>query len=152
MPSYQLFGDGLTLNHYNYMVMPYLKKGTLLDLLLKPYLSNDLKYHLCAQAALAVSALFEAGLCHKDLKPDNIVLLDDNQEHALLGLIDFGFCIDNATFTIDKRGTPCYAPPEAFKGKAELIDPTKFDVFMLGTLMITVLFRDTPFSFVNKDN
>ena len=94
---------------------------------------------------LAVQALFEAGLCHKDLKPDNVVLLDDNQDQALLGLIDFGYCVDNATVTADKRGTPCYAPPEASRGAAELIDPTKFDMFMLGTLLITILFRASPF-------
>jgi serine/threonine protein kinase len=150
MPSYPLFGDGSRLRQYNYMVMPLAKNGTLLDLLLlDSAMSYELKYHLCAHAALAVQALFQAGLCHKDLKPDNFVVLEGNQDQALLGLIDFGYCVNNATVTADKRGTPCYAPPEAFEGEDELVDPTKFDVFMLGTLMITILFRDTPFSYVN---
>ena len=36
MPSYPLFGDGSVLYQYNYLVMPYAKKGSLLDLIQKP--------------------------------------------------------------------------------------------------------------------
>lgn len=35
MPEYPLLGDGSTLRRYNYMVMPMMERGTLLDLILK---------------------------------------------------------------------------------------------------------------------
>ncbi|TNV72619.1 hypothetical protein FGO68_gene9655 [Halteria grandinella] len=159
MPAYPLFEDDSLLHQYSYMVMPLAKRGSLLQLLLsipgsksapKNRAYQRVKYYLCSQAVLAVAALFKAGLCHKDLKVDNLVLLQDNELQALLGLIDFGYCINNAEPTSDKRGTPVYAPPEKFQDEMKTVDPTKFDIFMLGALLITIIFRDTPFSLVNK--
>ncbi|TNV77966.1 hypothetical protein FGO68_gene7428 [Halteria grandinella] len=154
MPAYPLFKDGSLLHQYSYMVMPLAKRGSLLNFLIsiprsKSAAYQRVKYYLCSQAVLAVAALFEAGLCHKDLKPDNLVLLQDNEHQALLGLIDFGYCINNAGLTSDKRGTAVYAPPEKFQVEMRTVDPTKFDIFMLGALLITILFRDTPFSLAN---
>jgi hypothetical protein len=79
------------------------------------------------------------------------VLLDDNEHQALLGLIDFGYCVNSGIATADKRGTDVYAPPEKFQRDVKTVDPTKFDVFMLGALLITIIFRDTPFSKVNDE-
>jgi serine/threonine protein kinase len=82
-------------------------------------------------------------LVHKDLKPDNFLIVDDNPEGALLGLIDFAYCVNADEMTDDKRGTPIYAPPE--KCGNEFIDPEKFDIFMLGCLFLTIIFRAPPF-------
>jgi len=88
-------------------------------------------------------------LCHKDIKPDNLVILGQNPEGALLGLIDYGFATKNDSASTDKKTTPIYGPPEA--NPPEAIDPSgtidteKFDVFCLGTLWITILFGDVPF-------
>ena len=93
---------------------------------------------------LAVKALHDAELRHLDLKAENLVILDDNIEGALLGLIDFGYCSD-ASPQADRRGTIFYAPPERFTSEGD-VDPTKIDIFMLGALLITIIFRDTPFT------
>jgi len=66
------------------MLMPLAKRGSLLDFLRSLTSEQDrayqqVKYYLCSQVVLAVAALFEAGLCHKDLKAENVVLLEDNE-------------------------------------------------------------------------
>jgi serine/threonine protein kinase len=91
-----------------------------------------------------VCTLFSrTGLHHKDLKTENLVILDTNSEGALVGIIDYGFAIKNNPSSSDKRTTEFYAPPEAFK--AGNIDTEKFDVFCLGSLLLTIIFRDSPF-------
>ena len=131
------------------MVFENAKRGSLLDFLIRVYkgslntkkLFNSIKYKICAHSLAALVALrTTTNLCHKDIKPDNLVLLDDNEEGALVGLIDFAYCVHAGTNTKDKRGTPIYAPPEAFEDGYETVDPEKFDVFMLGCLFITILF------------
>jgi hypothetical protein len=66
MPAYPLYSDGSLLRQYSYMVMPLIKRGTLLKLLLsiptkRTSLRNRaysrVKYNLCSQSVLAVVAL-----------------------------------------------------------------------------------------------
>jgi len=83
------------------------------------------------------------GLCQKDIKTENFVILDQNPEGALVGLIDYGFAIMNNAASTDKRTTKYYAPPEAFG--TGTIDTEKFDVFCLGALLISIIFRKIPF-------
>ncbi len=99
-----------------------------------------------------MQALLRQGLCFKDLKADNVCVLSDNSSNALLGLIDYGYCVPSIEVTRDKRGTPCYAPPEAFNSSLETVDPTKFDIFMLGCLFTTIIFKDTPFVYEWREN
>ena len=103
-----------------------------------------IKYYLCSHAVLAVKAFHETGQRHLDLKADNMVLFH-RRTGALLSLIDFGYCSD-ASPQDDRRGTAVYAPPERFTAWGTF-DPTRFDIFMLGSLLITIIFRDTPFSY-----
>jgi serine/threonine protein kinase len=78
----------------------------------------------------------KANLSHKDIKLENFVMLE-NSDH-LVGLIDFGTAVQADKLTMDRQGTKFYAPPEAFRRC--LISPTDFDVFMLGTLFVCLLF------------
>jgi serine/threonine protein kinase len=143
------------------MVMPLMERGTLLNTILRvkhPKTSlkiklyyEEIKYYLCAQAALALKELLDSSnLCHKDIKADNIVMLGDNNQGCLLGLIDFANCVEADLTTTDKSGTPFYNPPEAFVDTVESFDPKKFDIFMLGCLFITIIFQSFPF--VNQHN
>lgn len=77
---------------YAYILLPYYRNGTLLDLLMKANINNNrlstgLKNYLWLQCLLCVYDLLgRSGLSHLDLKPDNFIF-DDNWR---LMLIDFG--------------------------------------------------------------
>ena len=87
-----MLGSGESLRSYTYMVLPFMKKGTLLNLLMTANsksslsLSGELKQYLCAQAVRSVAHLHEKDkLAHGDIKPDNFLITDE----YTLALIDF---------------------------------------------------------------
>ncbi|HUS30019.1 MAG TPA: serine/threonine-protein kinase, partial [Kofleriaceae bacterium] len=95
--------------------------------------------------AEAVDAAHKAGIAHRDLKPDNVFVLDDGRTK----LIDFGLAKlmheeDGAT-TRDGSvfGTPMYMSPEQCRGNA--ID-TRTDLYSFGVLAYHVLVGEAPFT------
>lgn len=68
-----------------------------------------------AQIAEAVAYLHEAGVVHRDLKLDNILIDDKN----VIKLIDFGFSVNATSDTKLKLfcGTPHYMDPDIVKKK-----------------------------------
>jgi len=92
------------------------------------------------QVALALAALHEKGILHRDLKPENLILTPQNQ----LVLTDFGIATrsDRTETMFGFEGTPEYASPEQFLGKAPT---TASDLYSLGTLLYWLLTRKTPF-------
>jgi hypothetical protein len=99
---------------------------------------------ICGQVAQALDAAHARGLVHRDVKPSN-VLLDEN-EHVYLA--DFGL-----TRRLDERsapgehgrsmGTPAYLAPEQIEGRP--IDG-RADVYSLGCLLYQCLTGEIPFA------
>ncbi|MCA8925158.1 MAG: serine/threonine protein kinase [Planctomycetes bacterium] len=98
------------------------------------------------QLADAVQALHDAGVLHRDIKPDNVVLRLD----GVPVLLDFGTAKDlrgeTLTRTGDFLGTPEYVAPE----EVGLTDRTRLtpaaDVYGLGALLYYLLTGRPPFS------
>ena len=87
-----ILGSGEVLSSYTYMVLPFMQKGSLLNLLMTANsksslgLSGELKQYLCAQAVRAVAQMHETDMfAHGDIKPDNFLITDDYS----LALIEF---------------------------------------------------------------
>ena len=74
-----------------YLVMEYMCGGDVFDRLvtLTIYTENDARL-LVERLLKAVASLHKAGIAHRDLKPQNL-LLKDNATHTEIKVADFGF-------------------------------------------------------------
>ena len=120
-----------------YIVQEYLQGQTLAELLVDegPLAENEaLKLYL--QAAEGLACLHEAGLVHRDIKPDNIFI----DETKGLKLLDFGLVLDLelTRLTPDNvaLGTRLYLSPELIKSPSVT---SASDVFQMGLVFHEML-------------
>ncbi|MGD9843091.1 MAG: serine/threonine protein kinase [Steroidobacteraceae bacterium] len=96
------------------------------------------------QIAKALTVVHAVGVLHRDLKPGNIMLRDDDS----LALIDFGVAKElRATADITAAGTifgtPYYMSPE--QGHGEPVD-VRSDLYSLGVMLYELLTQKRPYS------
>lgn len=110
-PNVAKFYDVGTFKENTVVILPYYKLGSLQG---KKISFKSLKENIIPCLNEALKTLHGVGILHKDLKPANIMFLEDSKGVAL---IDFGISsvIDNdASLIITKSGlTFAYASPEA---------------------------------------
>lgn len=127
-----------------YLVMPYLKGGTLKQMLGKP-LPYRKAAGLLAPIAHALEYAHQHNVLHRDVKPSNILLTDSGQPM----LSDFGIAkILEDELTVDLTGTgvgvgtPEYMAPE--QGMSHSIDH-RVDVYSLGTVFYEMVTGRKPY-------
>lgn len=128
-----------------FYVMDVVESGSLATRIKK---SPELPRSLIAAVAKTARALHfahEKGIVHRDIKPDNI-LLGENDEPFVT---DFGIAKDLIAapdLTREGRalGTPFYMPPEQANGEIQHIGPHS-DVYALGATLYHVLAGRPPF-------
>jgi tetratricopeptide (TPR) repeat protein len=99
---------------------------------------------LGARLASALAHAHARGIMHRDVKPSNVLLPDDNLAGAVL--VDFGLARsddDHLTRTGVLVGTPTYMAPEQIRDV--FISPA-VDVFALGCVLYECLAQTTPFA------
>jgi serine/threonine protein kinase len=129
---------------YHYLVMPYLKHGTLRERVAKGRLTADEAGKIFTQLASALQFAHNHGIVHRDIKPSNILLDGDTNQHVYLS--DFGLAkvIDKGsdlTQTGCLIGTPAYMAPELIN-KPESVSS---DIYALGVLLYHMLTGHVPF-------
>ena len=124
-----------------YLVMEYVPGITLRDAL-NEYgpLPAVRALEMMAQILSGLAAAHRAGILHRDLKPDNVLLADDGR----VKLGDFGLAraISAHTSTGDLVGTIAYLSPELVtRGLAD----ARSDVYAAGILLYELLTGKQPF-------
>jgi serine/threonine-protein kinase len=97
--------------------------------------------------ARAVDAAHQAGIAHRDLKPDNVFLVFDDDGSAHTKLLDFGIAKlvseqSGRTRTGTPIGTPQYMSPEQARG---IQVDVRTDVYSFGAMAYEMLTGSPPF-------
>ncbi|HEV2703194.1 MAG TPA: protein kinase [Steroidobacteraceae bacterium] len=126
-----------------YLAMEYFPRGDLKSRLLRGILEVDALRYL-EQIARALQVVHEAGILHRDLKPPNLML----RENDTLVLIDFGLArsaegAHSITRTGVLRGSPYYMSPEQALGE-ELDGRT--DLYSLGIIFYEMVTGRKPYT------
>ncbi|HYO74535.1 MAG TPA: protein kinase [Archangium sp.] len=135
--------DGL-----HYFVMEYLD-GVPLSRLQRPA-EPELVAWLLAQACDALEAVHRSGVVHRDLKPDNLLMMERPGERPTLKVLDFGVAkalhgsggAEQQTMAGQVFGTPAYMAPEQWAGQA--VDG-RADVYSLGVTGYLLLTGQLPY-------
>jgi serine/threonine protein kinase len=85
-----------------------------------------------------LSAVHGAGIVHRDIKPQNVIL---EQRTGRAVLVDFGAAV-GASWMGGTLGTPQYMPPEAFRGSAP---SAQTDLYSLGCVAFELLTGALPY-------
>lgn len=127
-----------------YLVMRLVRGGSLADRLKQGYLASEEANRILQQVASALDYAHRQRVIHRDLKPGNILLDQDDNIY----LTDFGIAkiLDadaGLTMTGQVMGTPAYISPE--QGMGLEID-ARADVYALGLVLYEMLTGRGPFT------
>jgi serine/threonine protein kinase len=132
-----------------YTVMP-LYEGELLETRAgrRPQLELEQARAIGVKLARGAAALHQAGVIHRDIKPDNVIL----ESGGGLKLIDLGTARVAAledTASRDIPGTRAYMAPEMEKGEAGNVAT---DIYALGVTLFRVLTGEFPYANLDAVN
>jgi DNA-binding response OmpR family regulator len=128
---------------FEYLAMEYLPRGDLKARIQRGVTEAE-ALHYIVQIASALQVVHEAGLVHRDLKPPNVML----RENDGVALIDFGLAraLDGntvSTHTGVLLGSPYYMSPEQALGEA--LD-ARSDFYSLGIICYELLTGQKPYT------
>jgi len=124
-----------------YLVMEYIKGHTLRDVIKdKGALTPRLALALIDPVVEGLGAAHAAGLIHRDVKPENVLIADDGR----IKIGDFGLAraISTTTSTGALIGTVAYLSPELVMGRQA---DARSDIYSLGIMLYEMITGRQPF-------
>ncbi len=140
----------------SFIVTEFVRGETLGDRIARDRPSVERSLDIASQIASALAAAHAAGIVHRDIKPDNVMIRDDR----LVKVLDFGIAkldpfvrggidseaetrIESATMPGMIIGTPQYMSPEQARG---LRVDARSDIFSFGVVLYEMLTGKSPFA------
>ncbi|KAG9199330.1 hypothetical protein G6514_008586 [Epicoccum nigrum] len=131
-----------------YMVMEMCKKGVVMQVGLEeradPYSEEQCRCWL-RDMVLGLEYLHAQGIIHRDIKPDNCLITEDD----VLKIVDFGvsemFDKDGEMKTAKSAGSPAFMPPELCVAKHGHVSGRAADIWSMGCTLYCLLFGRIPF-------
>ena len=132
-----------------YIAMEYIEGGTLADRLKGQPLDWVKVTNLALAIADALDYAHRQGLVHRDVKPSNILMAQEDwpllADFGLVKLPDSDFVLTGSGVSM---GTPAYMPPEQARG----IDiDNRSDMYALGVVIFEMLTGRLPFVYSNPN-
>src|SRR5450631_82169 len=136
-----------------YLVMEWLEGQSLGELLrIETKLPVARSARIVCGIARALGAAHAKGVVHRDLKPDNVFLVNRNGDPDFVKVLDFGIAkLTSSSASAHYRtqtgaiiGTPAYMSPEQCRGAKEIDQRT--DIYSLGVIGYQMLTGGLPFN------
>ncbi|ROW12810.1 hypothetical protein VMCG_00780 [Cytospora schulzeri] len=132
-----------------YMVLEMCKKGVVmrvgLDEAAEPYSEEVCRYWF-RDLILGIEYLHAQGVVHRDIKPDNLLLTEDD----VLKIVDFGvsemFEKPEQMRTAKSAGSPAFLPPELCVARHGDVSGTAADVWSMGVSLFCLRYGHIPFN------
>lgn len=137
------FADGVTDEGLPFLVLELMDgRSVETELMVNGPMPVDRVLDIADQVLDALGAAHDLGILHRDLKPDNLLLLND----GTVRLLDFGIArmrdprADDPRLTVNGRamGTPGFMSPEQARGDWDQVDE-RTDVWSVGATMFALL-------------
>ncbi|AQL07732.1 Serine/threonine-protein kinase ATG1c [Zea mays] len=132
-----------------YLILEYCRGGDLHAYLQRhKRVSEKVARHFIRQLASGLQMLRDNNVVHRDLKPQNILLVENN-ENSLLKIADFGFAKFLQPFALAETlcGSPLYMAPEVMQ--AQKYD-AKADLWSVGVILYQLVTGRPPFNGGNQ--
>ncbi|HVU05286.1 MAG TPA: serine/threonine-protein kinase [Polyangiaceae bacterium] len=135
-----------------YLVLEYVPGENLTNVMAAGRMPAPRALKIARQIATALGAIHGAGIVHRDVKPDNVMVAPRPDREDFVKLLDFGMAKVHVDAPPEERqvtrqglvfGTPRYMAPEQAGG-----EPTdhRADLYSLGVIVYSMLAGDPPFS------
>lgn len=136
-PNIVEFIDVIYKSDFTYIILEYCRMGNF-QIYIEQYAPFDEEevINYLGQISRAVKYLYDKGILHRDIKPNNILMKDENT----LKLCDFSFAVefwDDTTIFEEICGSPAYIAPEIKKNH---IYNNKSDLWSIGMILYQMLY------------
>jgi len=135
-----------------YMVLEYCKKGVIMKVDLEedaePYSEDDCRCWF-RDLILGIEYLHAQGVIHRDIKPDNLLLTEDDT----LKIVDFGvsemFERTSAMRIAKSAGSPAFMAPELVSSERVDVEGQPADIWSMGVTLHCLRYGRVPFRKMN---